>query len=571
MGDLHFDVTPATGILYGKVTDSDGFAVDSATVSVNNVSVTTDSRGRYIAAGVESVVGIDGRPTPTEFRNEPIVAIAASKDGFTAYTDTLHFGPTVNNPTDHPVDLSGVTNSIMITGQVTNILNGAGIGRALVLVDGQTPSNAPTRGLDAGKLLTAADGTYSAQIRTKERGRTARVSVSKAGYHFPVGSSPVLADGNSPAVVNFQGYENGTITGTIEGPDGRALASVIVTATSTAEGATTAAATATTNSVGQFSLNVPPVSTYRIDAVLRGHVFSAPNNNWTVFAGPGQTVNFGRIKAVTAGAQGLTAARMRQESDDDASNGDETQRWATTISVKYTATDSLVPTGYNNATYAVQTNTGTDRAWTEATPTPVNDAGGDPIAGSFTIPTPDASAGGDGEFMVRVVTTAVHGTDTSANPNILIESAPVTVAAIDPSATGVRARRQATSTATEADAGGSFIQASWSAVTNDNSDFRVVAQVTAASTGATVWVVLAEASANDRSAVSVEIDDAYVGPLNVATAAGTGASIAVTAAELRAAISIAVESVQGTADATDDGPKWKRSTPASLGARTSGS
>ena len=107
-------------------------------------------------------------------------------------------------------------------------------------------------------------------------------------------------------------------------------------------------------------------------------------------------------------------------------------------------------------------------------------------------------------------------------------------------------------------------------MTNTNSDFRVVAQVTAASLGGnTVWVVLAEANANDRTAVSDDIST--ISSLAVALPSGvTTQTVSVTEEELAAAISIAVESVQGTADATDDGPKWKRSATSGIAARTSG-
>ena len=581
MADIQIDVTPATGVLHGVITDSDGFAVDSATVTANNVSTTTDSKGRYILEGIEPVLGIDGRPTNTIYRNERIIAVSVSMEKFDTGADTLMFAATVNQGTAdnrHDLQIEGSANTIFITGQVTNILTGDGIERVEIRVDGAAPLNRERRSWhpDFGKLLTADDGTYSAQISTKPRGQTASVSVVKGGYHFPVAASPVLADGNSPAVVNFQGYENGNITGTVEGPDGSALAGVLVSATSTAEGTTAAADTMTTNSVGQFTLNVPPVSTYRIDAVLEGHVFSAPNNNWTVFAGPGQTVSFGRIKAVTAGALNVSAVRERVPDDAGTTDTDESMptRWGTTILVKYTANAENVPDGYNDATYTIQTNTGTDGAWTDATATAVEDAQNVAIPGNFTIPTPDAASGGDGEFMVRVVAAATDdGTNTPALEALSIESDPATVAAVDPSASGVTARRQAAIDSDEAAATGDFIRASWNAVTNANSDFRVVAQVTAASVGGnTVWVVLAgptTGTGTERELVSAEIDDAFSTALPVAIASGTGASIIVTPAELRAAIKIAVESVQGTADDTDDGPKWTRSAEVDLAARES--
>ena len=131
------------------------------------------------------------------------------------------------------------------------------------------------------------------------------------------------------------------------------------------------------------------------------------------------------------------------------------------------------------------------------------------------------------------------------------------------------ARRQDEAASTEAADSGNFVQASWTAVTNDQSDFRVVAQITAASlAGQTVWVVLVadtDIAATDRSAVSADIS-------NITTAAtalpsGTGSTVNVTEAELAAALMIAVESVQGTADATETGPKWKRSDAVGLAAR----
>ena len=572
--DYHIDVTPATGVLHGVVTDSDNFAVEGATVTANGESATTDSKGRYIIEGIEPVIGIDGRPTPTAFRNERIVAVATSMEGFVTETDTMMFAPTVNHGTvDNRFDIqiSGVTNSIMITGQVTNILTGDGIGRVEIMVDGAAPANREKNPShrDFGKLLTADDGTYSAQIRTKDRGQTAAVSVAKAGYHFPVAESPVLADGNSPAVVNFQGYENGTIAGTVEGPDGRALAGVTVTATSTAEGATTATDETMTNSVGQFSLNVPPVSTYRIDATLAGHVFSAPNNNWTVFAGPGQTVNFGRIKSVTAGALSVSAARDRVEDVATTEDVDESeQQWGTTIAVTFDADAANVPDGYQNATYVVWHDAGADDSTSVGNPTA--GTGDDEGTWTHSFTTPTNANGGDAAFNVWVVATAADdGSITPSLDPLVISSGRDGVVAVDPSAGGVSARRQAADNSDEAAATGNYIQASWSAVTNANSNFRMVVEVTAASVGGnTVWVVLQNTiDAAARSAVSPVIDDDFATALQIANADGTGATIAVTADELRAAIKVAIESVQGTAAAGEDAPKWTRSTAAELAER----
>ena len=173
-------------------------------------------------------------------------------------------------------------------------------------------------------------------------------------------------------------------------------------------------------------------------------------------------------------------------------------------------------------------------------------------------------------FMVRVVSTSDNGTsgDTTDDPDA-INSNEVDVAAIDPSANGVKARRQAAAADTTATASGNFIQASWTAMTSDASDFRLVAQVASTAYGATVWVVLAgptSGTGTERALVSAEIDDAYSTALPLAPPSGAPSTetVTVTAAELRAAIQIAVESVQGDPSATN---MWKRSAEVDLAAR----
>jgi len=195
-----------------------------------------------------------------------------------------------------------------------------------------------------------------------------------------------------------------------------------------------------------------------------------------------------------------------------------------------------------------------------------------------TVRTEAVPTGSDGGFMVRIVSTSDNGTagDATDDPDP-INSAVFNVAAIDPSASGVSARRQAAATDTVAAATGDYIQASWSATTNTASDFRVVVEVKPATLGGStsVWVVLVAPDAigsTDRATVSAEIGDDYSVALATALPSGdVTTTVTVTAAELRAAIKVAVESVQGTADATDEGPKWKRSAAVDLAARTSGS
>ena len=248
---------------------------------------------------------------------------------------------------------------------------------------------------------------------------------------------------------------------------------------------------------------------------------------------------------------------MAMEDLDD-TDVDESERWSDEISISWTGSAENVPVGYADATYQIQTSIDDGDNWVDATYSDDNDVDGE-TDGTIGVP-----ADSDGGFQVRIVATAENDGDVDPQHNtaLTLTSDPVEVTEVDPSATGVTARRQAAADSDEADAGGDFIQASWSAMTNSNSDFRMIVEVTPASVGNTVWVVLqGTIDATDRSAVSAAIDNNYSGSLPVALESGEGSSVTVTAADLRKAINVAIESVQGTADDTKDGPKWKRSDP----------
>ncbi|MDE2866530.1 MAG: hypothetical protein OXR05_15745 [Gemmatimonadota bacterium] len=81
--------------------------------------------------------------------------------------------------------------------------------------------------------------------------------------------------------------------------------------------------------------------------------------------------------------------------------------------------------------------------------------------------------------------------------------------------------------------------------------------------GATLSVILS-GTTNREDLIrewTVNIGDDYSQSLPVATATGVGASVTVTSADLRAAFTVAVESVQGT-PGTDN--EWTRSGAASV-------
>ncbi len=564
--DLQIDVTPATGLIYGHVTGTNGFPLDSVTVTVNGVSAMTDGVGRYIVEGFDAVVGIDGRPTRTEFRNQKIVAISAARAGRVAAADTIMFAGLANNPTVHDIDLAGAQSRATISGTIRASGSNAPVAGVEIKVDGKAPLNAATSGANSGKLVTGADGTYTAIIAAKALGQTASVSATKRGMTFvPATLVAPAHPGAEITGIDFTGFLNATITGRVAGADGRPMDDVVVTATPVAGG--DAVSTDTTGVTGVFSLNVP-FGSYSLGFTAANHEFVIPPQYATaVNVAPGQVVNVGLVQARTFAASDVSAARVLTADDPGTTDNDESDPPTYTDTVRIAWSAGTVPTGHI-VTYQAQSKVG-DGAWTDLGSAVTSTALAATPATDSTVRTETVPTDSDGGFMVRVVSTSDNGTSGDTDDDVEIEGAAVDVAAVDPMATGVSARRQAAANSDEAATDGNFIQASWNALTNTNSAFRVVAQVTAANAGATVWVVLASgADSNARSAVSAEIGDTFSTPLPVALPSGTGASVTVTAAELRAAISIAVESVQGTADATDDGPKWKRSAAVTLAART---
>ena len=546
--DIEIDVTPATATFFGHVTGSDGFGLDSVTVDVNGVTADTDDIGRYIVSGVSPVSGK--------------VFVKAARGGYQATaTDSTSLTFAANTTTRHPIDLAGVQARASVSGTVRASGSNAPVAGVLVLVDGETPTNAPTRGANRGKLLTGADGTYTAEFAAKGLGQAAAVSVSKDGMLFIPASLPAPAHaGSNISGFDFVGFVNATISGRVVAPGGGPMRGVVVTATPAGE--TVAAAADTTGRTGTFSLNVP-FGNYDIAASAANHIFTYPNGLKRVNVGPGQGVSYGVIQAKSAMARDVTATRQRVEDDPSTENVDESESWSGQILVTYTANAEDVPVGYQSATYQIQHNITTDLSgWTVVTGTPVAD-----VPGQFTITSPADSA-----FMVRVVATALN--DQTVEPehtdNLVMNSGTASVGAIDPTASSVTAAR--VDEDGDADAGGDNIAVSWSAMTDNDSQFRVAAQVSPASLGgATVWVVLnANEIANTTRDFSLAVADGYSQSHSVVG----GASVTVTAADLNKAIRVRVEARQNGVDSvggTEVWPESRQSTAVSVVAKTDGS
>ncbi|MCY3704388.1 MAG: carboxypeptidase regulatory-like domain-containing protein, partial [Gammaproteobacteria bacterium] len=247
--DVALDVTPSTATVYGRLTGSDGFALDSVTVTANNASTMTDEMGRYIIEGIESETR---RIRGVTQANKVFVQAAA--EGFTnSALQIIDFA--ANMPVEHDIDLSGVQARASISGTVRASGSNAPVAGALIKVDGAAPLNAPTRGVNAGKLLTGADGTYTAIIAAKGLGATASVSASKAGMTFvPAALVAPAHAGAEITGIDFTGFVNATISGRVTAPGGGPQMGAAITATSTTD--STLVVHDTTGVTGTFSLNV---------------------------------------------------------------------------------------------------------------------------------------------------------------------------------------------------------------------------------------------------------------------------------------------------------------------------
>ncbi len=545
-GDVELDVTPATATLYGRVTGADGFPLDSVTVTANSVSAMTDAHGRYI---LEGLVGETRRISNVTHTNK--IFLQASGAGFNN-SELAIVDFAANAPMEQNIDLSGVGKRASISGTVRASGTNAPVAGALILVDGAAPLNAPTRGVNKGKLLTGADGTYTALIAAKDLGQTASVSASKDGMTFVPASLVAPAHAGAEITgIDFTGFVNATITGRVAGPNGRPLSDVKVTATPVAgDGDAVVDTTATT---GTFSLSVP-FGSYTIMASLADHIFEIPAQyRAAVNVAPGQVVNIGTIQAATAMARGVNAVRVRNEDDASTEGVDESQTYSGQIRVTWTGSAEDVPAGYENAVYSIETNTGTDGAWADASAT-VNQ---DSTFATFTSPS-------DATFMVRVVATAANDSDVDPQhaTSLVLNSGGTSVDAIDPSASGVSGARS-----------GDTINVSWKAVTDGESQFRVVAQVSPASlNGSPVSVVLSGATpiAGTARSWSLLVGDTYSEALPVV--GQTTQTVTVTAADLNKAITVRVDARQDGVDegengSTDTWTEERRGTAVSVGAK----
>ena len=410
-------------------------------------------------------------------------------------------------------------------------------------------STRPTSGANKDKLLTGADGTYTAVIAAKELGQTASVSASKRGMTFVPASLVAPAHAGAEITgIDFTGFVNATISGRVIAPGGGPQVGVAISASSTTDA--TLVVHDTTGVTGTFSLNVP-FGGYTIAASLANHIFDGPATGWVVNVAPGQSVNFGAIQAKTAMARDVSAVRVVAPNSDSSA-----MVYTGSVTVTWTGSSEDVPEGYGEAVYSIQTNTGADGAWADAASATL--AGGDTTGlGRF-----EAGAN-DGELMVRVVATA-QPTDTG-DP-LALNSDPATLAAIAPTPSGVTARRSV------ADATTDSLIVAWENTTNSNTAQRVVVRVDLGGSLGPQWLVAAEITGADNETRSwqLEIGDDYSQAWTIAGTDPVIQNAQVTASALRKALMVRVEARQGSEVDDEDRAVWRASSAVSVDAKPDG-
>ena len=545
LGDnLELDVTPKTATVYGRITGSDGFGVDSVSVSVGGQTGMTDALGRYI---------LDGIPAGKKF------VFSASRGGSSSKTDSLAFAANTVTKMDD-LDLSAASQTASISGRVTASGSGDPIAGVEIRVDGKAPQNAATSGTNKGKLVTGADGTYTAVIEAKPLGQSANVTASKRGMSFIPNEAQghdVPAHANAEiSGINFTGFLHATITGRVVAAGGGPQMGVVIEARPAGAAADADPADADTTGVtGTFSLSVP-FGTYTLTASLENHIFDPPSptatNPWNANTAPGQTVSFGNIQAKTAMARGVSAIRATT-TDSTTTEGVHVTTYSGSVTVRWTGSAEDVPAGYANATYSVETNTGADGAWESASAT---------LAGGDTTGLARFPAGtNDGEVMVRVVATAQNSLDVDPQhaEALVLRSAATTLAAVDPSVTSVEAARDT--------ANADLIRVGWRARSNGRTNQRVVVRfsdgIWYVASGGTPATIISDTRSWSLDASTVATTDSWTSVDGTATRQAN--------AELAKAFDVAVETRQPGVTQNEDGEDiWLRSAVQAVGAKPAG-
>ncbi len=301
-GAVELEVTPSTGTVYGRVKGSDGFPIDSATVTANGKTAMTDLYGRYVIAGVSSA----SRSAMTnKFFVKATKGATTTKDSVRAFM--------ANGLEMVDIAFGGTASKATVSGKVTASGSGAAIAGAEIQVryaDDTTKWVAPENKASNGKLVTGADGSYMAEVKGQDVGGTAMVRVMKKGMSFAPESITVPAHtGAAISGINFTGFVNATITGRVKDANvgfGGPLSGVKITVTKAGE--STATDSTTTGETGVFTFNVP-FGAYDVAASKDMWGFVYPSGSQRVSVAPGESKDYGTIDARTWVLRNVSAER----------------------------------------------------------------------------------------------------------------------------------------------------------------------------------------------------------------------------------------------------------------------
>ena len=259
-GALQIDVTPTTGFVYGRVVDSNGFAVDSVTVNVNGVTATSDAFGRYHAEGFAAQTRRIGASTHANS-----IFVETSHAGHDDTRNIVAF--VANSPTEVNVTLEGEAERATVTGTVTS--GSATVAGVRIHVNGKAA------------FTTKADGNYSVSVPIG----TVTITASKAGMSFQPAKHTITVPTKDVVLSgwNFSGFDHGTITGRVS-RNARPLQGVKLRATPALGGEV--ADSATTGVTGTYSLSVP-FGNYNVTASMADTEFTPATQ--LVNVGPGQS------------------------------------------------------------------------------------------------------------------------------------------------------------------------------------------------------------------------------------------------------------------------------------------
>ncbi len=553
------DVTPTTTVVYGIVTGSDKFRVDSVMVDVNGMTAMTDMYGRYIVEGVPA-------------KKDSLYAKGMRK-GFSDGSGKAKF--TANSPTQIDFAMGGSGDPVFYSGKVVASGSNAPIAGVEIKIDGKAPENAVK-----GKLLTGADGTFQAQGAAKSSG-TVKITAEHADYTFAPESLPLPAtSGTDISGANFTGFQKATVTGRVKDakwPSAAAtsgpLAGVVVTITKA--GATAATATDTTGAAGTFSFKVP-FGEYDVAASLDKWGFVYPNGSQRVSLAPGQRKSFGTIDARTWVLREISAKRGPAWVDKlDATNtvaandSVAVHKDSSKVHIVYRNNESHLPITWaqlGGPTGSTPPSTfqfwwrDTDGAWkflfhAQNPPGASNQQKGVVLrpcsTSSFAVCRPLNRVLPDDTFSVRVITRAT----SSSNAVIDADTVVVLVPAIDPVARSIKARRSADN---------DTIALDWVATTNERSHQRIVAQLAVTALGGAKSTLYHQATGTsiwDARQLIIPNVKETTSFAQFQTASGTAVSL--TAADLQKEIVFWIEAKQS--DAAD----WKAGPKATLAAVSS--